>query len=134
MLRACALLLALPATLLLAAPAGAQSSKLRMGIHDCYGYDYSTQSLSYKSSIKLISKGRYEHTFGRKGKQMVKKTRGTYRVRGTRMTFSKGAMHRISARIVKSDFKNRPPKFNLLAKNGKAAGITCTWTESANRR
>jgi hypothetical protein len=111
-------------------PASAQSLKLKMGIYDCYSYDYSTSSLSYSSSIKLIARGRYEHTFGRTGRRMVKATKGTYRVNGTRMTFTRGAMHRIAARVVKGSTPANPPKFNLLGKNGKAVGITCTYVTS----
>jgi hypothetical protein len=118
----------LAAALLIPAPAGAQSTlKLRTGIYDCYSYDSSRSSLDYDSSIKLLSKNRYEYSAARNGRVMRRKSAGTYRRSGNTMTFVRGRMNRIRARVVAGSTPSNPPKFNILAKNGKAAGITCTY-------
>jgi hypothetical protein len=120
------------AALVAAPPAAAQSKppKLKMGIYDCYSYDSSRSSLDYSSSIKLAKKGRYEHTRARNGKRMVRASKGTYRIKGTRLTFARGVLNKVAARISAGSTPSNPAKFNLLARNGKAAGITCTYNTS----
>jgi hypothetical protein len=44
------------------------------------------------------------------------------------MTFKGGAMHGVKAELRPSRHERRPPLFSLLAENGKAAAITCTYT------
>lgn len=110
-----------------AAAAQTKPPKLKMGIYDCYSYDSAPASLDYDSSIKLIRKGRYEATNGRRGRTMVKKSKGTYRIKGARMTFKGGMFNRIRADIKPGSTPSNPAKFNLRARNGKPAGITCTY-------
>lgn len=127
-LAACALI----ATGAAPAPfAAAQSSspKPHLGIYDCY----SGPSLDYDSSIKLVKGGRYEHTLARNGKTMTKASKGTYAIKGKRMTFRRGVLNGVRAEIRPPRAQGGRPFFNILAKNGKPAGITCTYTESANR-
>jgi hypothetical protein len=119
----CVAALALPA-----GPAGAQSTpKLRTGIYDCYSYDASRSSLDYDSSVKLLSRNRYEYSAARNGRVMRRKSTGTYRRSRNTMTFVRGRLDRVRARVVPGSTPRNPAKFNLLGADGKAAGITCTY-------
>jgi hypothetical protein len=112
---------ALVAFALFAAPAGA--AKLKRGYYDCYGTDFVTGGMMYTGSIKLEGKSRYEHSFGREGRKMVDKTTGKYRVKGKRISFTKGgAMKGTKGKVVKR--RGAAPVIDLLLK-GEPSGITC---------
>jgi hypothetical protein len=124
-----AILSALLLSLSLTASASA-GPKLKLTLYDCWGYNYYTGFLDYKGSIKLQTKGRYEHAFGRKKRKLTDKTTGTWKYtktapKGTsRIRFSKGAMNKTTVEVVRDTKKPKRTFFNILLK-GKPSGISC---------
>ena len=110
-----------------AAPAAA-APKLKLGFYDCMAYDYSSGMLTYQGSVKLAGKRRYEHSFGRKGRKMVDKTTGRFRIKGTKITFKGGAMGKTPGRIKPSTIDGGKPFFNVLVE-GRASGVSCYYTK-----
>lgn len=102
----------------------ASAVALKKGFYDCMAYDYATGFLDYKGSVKIKAKNRYEHSFGRHGRSLPKKTTGKFTRRGSLLTFKKGAMGGTKARLKQSTGADRQPFFELLLK-GKPSGISC---------
>lgn len=119
-------LLATGLALVVTPPASAEA-KLRLGIYDCYGYNYATGFSDYKGSVRFNGGGRYEHTFGRTKQRFEDKTSGRYRVRGKRIVFKGGAMQHTPGRIADVE-PGDAPTFAVWV-DGEASGVTCTYVE-----
>lgn len=119
--------LALSLSLTASASAG---PKLKITLYDCWGYNYYSGFLDYKGSIKLQTKGRYEHAFGRKKTKLTDKTVGTWKYikggpKGTsRVRFKKGAMNKTTVEVKRDEANPKKTFFNILLK-GKPSGISC---------
>lgn len=106
------------------AAASAAAVPLKRGIYDCMAYDYASGFSLYKSSIKIKGHNRYEHAFGRDHAKLTDKTEGTYKRKGPVVSFKKGAMNKMKARVKLGSGDNPQPYMELLFE-GEPSGIDC---------
>lgn len=105
-------------SVLATAPASARAStRLRLGVYDCY--DFASGLLDYRESVKLIGGGRYQQAYGRHHAKMIKPTNGTYRIKGSRLIFHGGALSKTPGQIY-----TQGHDFALLL-HGKPSGVSC---------
>jgi hypothetical protein len=116
--------LALTATLVLGASASAEAAKLKLGIYDCWAYDYYTGFSNYQSSVKLKAEHKYEHSFGRKDKKLTDASKGTWKIKRGKIKFRKGGMAKTPGKIHPKDASHKDPYFVLLL-DGEESGLSC---------
>lgn len=74
----------------LAAPS-AQASSSRLGVYDCYSFDFNSGILQYVQALQLTSSSRYAVAPGHKGRHLSGgSAKGRYRVRRGRITWLSG--------------------------------------------
>jgi hypothetical protein len=120
-------LLAVPLALAFAAPAGA-APKLKLGVYDCEFYDYATNNIDYKGSLKLQSGHRYQQAAGRHHAALIKPTHGKYSVKGTAVRFKGGGYGKLRGKIVVSALNGTA--HIALYVNGKSSGTSCYYVKS----
>ena len=121
------------ALLVLAALPGlahAAGSKPRLGVYDCYAYEYignNMYSLVYKHSSKLKKDGKYEQAFARKGKKLTNPTTGnwTYKAEKKKIVFKTGAFKNIYGKWNKPDASYPNGTYTEYLKNGGGSPGTC---------
>jgi hypothetical protein len=113
---------ALAATAIVAQPAAAKD--IRHGIYDCEAYNYATGLLDYQGSVKIRSKHRYQHSYGRKGRKLTKPDHGHYRIKGKRIRFKGGGLAKTPGRIHRPTKSDKRLFWNVYV-DGKPSGVSC---------
>src|SRR5919199_5806187 len=81
-----------------AAAQPAAAKDIKHGIYDCESYNYTTGFLDYQGSVKIRSRHRYQHSYGRHGAKLTKPDHGHYRIKGKRIKFKGGALAKTPGR------------------------------------
>jgi hypothetical protein len=123
---ATALVLAL--TLALGSVPSADAASLRLGIYDCYTYDFSGGYLIFKGTVRFLSGTKYQHAWGRDGKKFDDPKTGKYVIKGRKIVFKTGTMKRTPGRIAKKPASGNRPWFQVLS-DGEPSGIDCTYVK-----
>jgi hypothetical protein len=110
----------------LAGTAATQASAaptLKLGVYDCEFFNFSTGTLQYQSSVKLLAGHKYQHAFNRHHATLEKPSSGTYSVSGTKVKFKGGGLGKLPGKIVKTTGGGSP--HIALYMNGKSTGTSC---------